>query len=283
MDSIVPQNTSPSNLAPKTTFIYRLDDPETGETRYVGKTNDPKKRLRGHIRDARRERYHKGYWITNLLARGLKPLMVIIEEVPFEIWRERELYWIHFYLEHGHPLTNTYFGSEGTGIIPPETRAKLSAVKKGKKAPPGTGAKISAANKGRTRSPEEIAKSSAALRGRTFSQEAKDKLAAASTGKTHTPETKAKLSAISLGKKHTPEAIAKMSAAKTGVKRKPFKRDNGRRGKPMSPESKAKLAASKRGKKRSPEIVAKVASARWKKSLMKGYSPDTPTLWDQLT
>lgn len=29
--------------------IYALSDPRTGEVRYVGKANDPKGRLRGHL------------------------------------------------------------------------------------------------------------------------------------------------------------------------------------------------------------------------------------------
>lgn len=105
----------------------------------------------------------------------------------------------------------------------PETKAKLSAWRTGRKSPPGTGAKISAAHmgkvyrKGFTLSQETKDKIGAALRGRVFSEEHKRKISEATKGKTYSESTKSKISASLTGKKATPEARAKMSAARTGV------------------------------------------------------------------
>lgn len=46
-----------------TTFIYGLTCPRTGNVRYVGKSSDPKKRLRRHLQDAPLARYHRECWL----------------------------------------------------------------------------------------------------------------------------------------------------------------------------------------------------------------------------
>ena len=88
-------------------------------------------------------------------------------------------------------------------LVSEETKAKLSATKKGKPSPkkgkPGkthsdeTKAKLSAAGKGRVVSEESKAKSSATQKGRIFSEETKAKISAAKKGKTLSEEHKAKL------------------------------------------------------------------------------------------
>lgn len=85
-----------------------------------------------------------------------------------------------------------------------------------------TKAKISAARKGKTLSKETRAKVSASLKGRKneISEETRAKLSKASTGKTHTDETKAKLLKIHLGSKRSTETRQKMSEAQKKRRRK---------------------------------------------------------------
>lgn len=58
--------------------IYALCDPDTAEVRYIGKANDPEKRLLGHIRDAKVRQTPVYAWIRKLTAAGLAPEMVVI-------------------------------------------------------------------------------------------------------------------------------------------------------------------------------------------------------------
>src|SRR5258708_6488621 len=124
MDTIIPQNTPQNNLTPETTYIYALLDPETNEIRYIGKADDPQKRFSRHLWE--RDDTHKQRWIRDLRSRGLKPLLQIIEEIPFALWQERECYWIAFYRTQGCHLTNSAIGGWG-GVHSPETLAEICA------------------------------------------------------------------------------------------------------------------------------------------------------------
>lgn len=256
MDSILPDD-SAGNLIPESTFIYRLRDPETQEIRYVGKANNPEDRLKQHIAHSQNQAKgtHAGYWIASLRKRGLTPLLEIIEEVPFSLWQERELYWINHYLQLGHPLTNTYFGGVGVGMVPPEVRAKMAASHTGKKVPR-----------------EVVEKSAASRRGRTLSPEQKAKLSAAKAGKPGPPQS--------------PESRAKVSASKVGKKREPFSEEWRRklgdvtRGKKQSPEHIAKRAVARRGKPLSAEQRANVSLGKKRANAIRNNPPNAPTLWD---
>ena len=47
-------------------YIYTLSHPITKEVRYVGKTKNPKQRLRAHTNPARYRPTHKFNWIKKL-------------------------------------------------------------------------------------------------------------------------------------------------------------------------------------------------------------------------
>jgi hypothetical protein len=65
--------------------VYHLVDPRTRAVRYVGKTGNPKSRLRAHIQEAReRQNTAKKQWIAELLAAGLEPLLIIAASVADE-------------------------------------------------------------------------------------------------------------------------------------------------------------------------------------------------------
>jgi len=97
-------------------YVYRLDCPIMRETRYVGFTNNPKRRLRDHLGDKGPTdipvnpsvvNHAKRDWIAWLLEQGTRPDMIILEEVnPAEDAPVRELRWFLHYLQSGARLTN---------------------------------------------------------------------------------------------------------------------------------------------------------------------------------
>lgn len=116
----------------KTVYIYSLSDPNTNEIRYIGKTVDPFYRFWNHIHEARHNKRAKNEqkleWIRGLLANGLRPILSIIEEIPTEIWEEREMYWIAKYKEEGSSLLNVTKGGRN-GVVSKECRAALAKCK----------------------------------------------------------------------------------------------------------------------------------------------------------
>lgn len=95
-----------------TTYIYALRCSTSGDIRYVGKANNPKKRFREHLRTDRTASSHKKNWIQSLLSKGLKPKLEILEEVSMDTWKERERYYITKYRKI-YKLTNYTDGGEG--------------------------------------------------------------------------------------------------------------------------------------------------------------------------
>lgn len=96
----------------KEVFIYKLIDPITNKVRYVGKTNNLKRRLSAHIYKSKKLKHYCATWIKSLLKKSKKPIMEVIEKCEEDIWEEREKYWISFYgLEN---LTNITIGGEGS-------------------------------------------------------------------------------------------------------------------------------------------------------------------------
>ena len=116
----------------KITYIYFLAFPAEN-IRYIGKSDNPQKRLNKHIQEARyRNKNHKDHWINSL---DEKPILTIIEEVPYVLWQEREIYWIDFYTKSGHKLVNGTEGGEGSNGFEgkhhtDETKTKLSIINK---------------------------------------------------------------------------------------------------------------------------------------------------------
>lgn len=78
------------------TFVYALVDPRDQFERfvYVGKTGWPKIRLEQHIADMDKCNPQKTYWMNRLAKEGVKPKMIILEQVKEENWKERERAWI---------------------------------------------------------------------------------------------------------------------------------------------------------------------------------------------
>jgi group I intron endonuclease len=181
------------DLEGKASVIYTLNHPVTGEVRYVGYTTqaNPRMRLRGHISDARNKRHaYVQKWVASLLAEGLEPVMVVIEEVPADGDRvEAERRWIAHFRAAGARLANLTDGGDGCSgyVMTPEARAYISAHRKASGITPENRAKMAAAAKLVFESPEYRAKLSAMRQGENTAM---------------------------YGKKHKPETLVKMSAAR---------------------------------------------------------------------
>lgn len=76
-------------------FIYGLVDPESNEIKYVGKTNNMKRRLYQHLQCRTDQKMTPvKSWIKSLLSKNNEPLMVVIEECSDKTWMDREKFWI---------------------------------------------------------------------------------------------------------------------------------------------------------------------------------------------
>jgi NUMOD3 motif len=84
-------------------YIYTLCHPQTLDVRYVGVTRFPEDRQRSHCRP---EATLKGRWVQSLAKQGLRPKLVVIEEIDESVWQEREQHWIAEYKRRGVRLTN---------------------------------------------------------------------------------------------------------------------------------------------------------------------------------
>jgi len=141
-----------------TAYIYALVDPRyemydigycEPEVRYVGKSLSPTDRYYMHLKDCGTTR--KCNWIKKLLKLGLKPELKLLQECDNYDWENAEIYWIAYYKELGHDLTNHTAGGDGIndpdGIVrkklsvaalkryeDPQERIKASSFRKGKKA-----------------------------------------------------------------------------------------------------------------------------------------------------
>lgn len=75
------------------TSIYGLYD-QTGTLRYIGKANDPYKRLSSHLRDSRRRNTPLYSWMRKCLTNGFIPVVGVLETCHADQWQEREREWI---------------------------------------------------------------------------------------------------------------------------------------------------------------------------------------------
>ena len=130
----------------KTTFIYKLLDPVTLKIRYIGKANNPEKRLKKHIQNCSQVNCHRNNWLRKLKTNNLIPIMEIIEECNLEVWQEREKYWIKYY--ENEPLTNSTSGGDGLNNPTKEVKEKILKSLIGRKHSEETKKKMSLASMG---------------------------------------------------------------------------------------------------------------------------------------
>lgn len=216
-------------------YVYVHRQADTSEVFYVGKGSGSR---------AWANQWRPKFWKNVKESHGLVVEIVAMfwdEKPAFDM--ERQL--IAEYRAAGARLTNCSDGGEGpsgakrseetrrrmsesgkgkhTGVVVSlETRAKQSAVRKGRRNSPEAIEKTAAFHRGRKRSPETLAKMSAALKGkgvgRVKSEQERAKLSAARLGSKHSEETRAKMAEKAKGRNkgitRSPETRAKMAAAK---------------------------------------------------------------------
>lgn len=100
-----------SNSA-NTTFIYLLLENET--PMYVGKSNNPLKRIGYHLKESKNNKTLKEQWIYSLLQRKQVPELFILDEVKECDWQFFEQYWISVFKTWGFNLLNGTIGGEGS-------------------------------------------------------------------------------------------------------------------------------------------------------------------------
>lgn len=125
-------------------IVYALQDPRTKEIRYVGKSTKGLKRPRYHLlpcyyASKKHDKFPLYIWIRKLIRLGLKPNIIIIQEVDTpENLSKAELYWIEYFKSVGSPLTNVLDASSMGNIgfrFSKEQKEKMSKTRKGRKSP----------------------------------------------------------------------------------------------------------------------------------------------------
>lgn len=206
-------------------FIYTLSDPRSLGIRYVGKTDNLRRRFNSHMSYAGST--HIARWIQSLKKIGLKPIMKVLETIydPEELyWQQCERLWIKVLRETGCDLTNLDSGGNSGKKASPETRAKQSTAAKGKVISPETRAKLAITGRNisaesrakiskslRNRSPELREQAAIKMRGQKRSEETRKRLSAAKRGIVLSQEHRRKLSVSHMGNSHTDESRAKIS------------------------------------------------------------------------
>ena len=113
--------------------VYSLKDPKTGEVRYVGISQNVKKRFRQHITD--NKDCHKKRWINKLLKENLLPSLETVDRnLSIEDAFELEKKYIKNFKEIGIKLTNETIGGEAPMAgknHKEETKLKMSESRKG--------------------------------------------------------------------------------------------------------------------------------------------------------
>lgn len=168
-------------------LVYGLVDPRTRLLRYVGKSSSGLTRPKSHFYPCRlNDRTHMARWVRSVVVAGLKPEIVVLEEVDSEsALNEAEEFYIGYFKFIGCPLTNATVGGEGaTGVVPSEvTRAKMSAARKGRKFTETHRASIAAALQGHEVSEVTRMKIGVAHKGNRYC-----------AGRVLSPESRAKMS-----------------------------------------------------------------------------------------
>ena len=175
--------------------IYVLKHPDTLEVRYVGKTvRSLSKRLGNHIANAKGNKHNKhlSNWILSLLREGKKPIIETIEECTYDIWQDREMFWISQF----NNLINLTDGGDGCrGFIHDiETINKLKKINLGRKHTQEFKDNMSKRLKGKPFTEEHKNNISKSLKGRKASEETKKRLSESHKGIAQSEESRMKRS-----------------------------------------------------------------------------------------
>ena len=95
-----------------TVYIYALIDPDTDEVRYVGKTENLRKRLTEHC-NITKVKTAKDKWVASLIMQGKRPKMTVLKECTPDTWQESEKRLIAHYRSVSPLVVNTSDGGFG--------------------------------------------------------------------------------------------------------------------------------------------------------------------------
>lgn len=117
-------------------YIYKLIDPTTNQIRYIGQTDNIKRRYNDHIssslnKNSSSYNTHKSSWVRKVVNNNLFPIIEVVEECnSLEQSNIRERYYIEKLTNEGYKLTNSYISDVTEFSL--DTREKMSNAKKGK-------------------------------------------------------------------------------------------------------------------------------------------------------
>ena len=117
-------------------YIYKLVDPTTNQIRYIGQTDNIKRRYNDHIssslnKNSSSYNTHKSSWVRKVVNNNLFPIIEVVEECDsLEQSNIRERYYIEKLTNEGYKLTNSYISDVTEFSV--ETRNKMSNARKGK-------------------------------------------------------------------------------------------------------------------------------------------------------
>jgi len=100
----------------KNVYIYALIDPRNNHVRYIGKANNPEDRYKNHYNSTRDKNTHKRNWINNVRKDGLRPELLILDEVSIDNWQYWECFYISLYKTYGFNLVNYTNGGDGVTL-----------------------------------------------------------------------------------------------------------------------------------------------------------------------
>jgi hypothetical protein len=233
-------------------YIYSLSDPKDNIVRYIGKTNNIKKRYKGHLRNKQCET-HNSKWVKKLKANNEKPIIEIIDIIPKQEWIFWEQYWISQFIAWGFKLNNLTGGGDGMSEATAELKEKMSNIGKGRVFTEEHKKRISEANKGKETSLQHRINIGKKSRGRVFTKERNDKIRVANTGRVQSKESIEKRVLKMKGIfKHSDETKEKMRIKRLGTK--------------ASEETKQKMSITRTNKKHSEETKRKMAESYRKRT-----------------
>lgn len=147
-----------------TWFVYGLvDSREPEEIRYIGITNDPRRRLSHHLSSVLDNSTHKARWVAKTVRDGGEILMMPLAR-GLGIGDAKLVECAE--IASRQNLTNLTIGGDGISgcIFSQESRAKMSRARKLRKTSDETRSKMSASHAGKKKGAEHVAKCAATVR-----------------------------------------------------------------------------------------------------------------------
>jgi hypothetical protein len=95
----------------KIAYIYALIDPNSHLVRYIGKSVNPKSRLRSHISETKIYNHYRSRWIKSLLKKNQIPIMKILKICALTDFEKYEAEYINLY--KSRKLTNSDNSGKG--------------------------------------------------------------------------------------------------------------------------------------------------------------------------